>query len=159
MSQQNIPKTRKPFKIILIIVTVLLFFILGIGAYTAYIVTRAHNEALNAQIERHPEEYDSYDGQYTIRTSVEEDASVSVHYVNIAVVDNTLAKEVFSIQKVYRAWDFGWVMWEDESYNFRVKSGDLGTFRYEYQEDGSWEKMVLAGTDAAAGIEQEDIEK
>ncbi|MCM1425809.1 MAG: hypothetical protein NC118_04320 [Eubacterium sp.] len=153
MNQQNIPKTCKPFKIILMIATVLLFLILGVGAYLVYIAAYAHTEALNAQIERHPEEFDSYDGKYTIRTSAEEDESVSVHYVNIAVVDNILEKEVFSIQKVYRAFDFGWVQWEDESYNFRIKSGDLGTFCYEYQKDGVWEKDLSTETDAAAKVE------
>lgn len=121
----------------------LLLLALGICAYIIYIVVSVHTEILTSQIERHPEEFNSYDGKYTIQTVVEEDKSVPIHYVNVIVFDNTVGKEVFSIRKEYRVFDFCWVAWEDDNYNFWLESGDLGIFYYEYQEDNTWKKYAL----------------
>lgn len=124
---------------------ILLLLALVIGAYLFHTVVRWHYETINSNIERYPEEFDSYDGKYTLQTFVEEgkEGSSPIHYVNILIVDNTTGKEALSIEKVYRVFDFHWAMWETDSYNFWLKSGDIGTSYYEYQEDGVWEKNEL----------------
>ena len=134
-------KRKKVIKIALIILIILLLLAFAIGAYLIYTVVRWHNETITSNIERYPEELDSYDGKYTLQTYVEYDESVPIHYVNILIVDNTTGEEVLSIERVYRVFDFHWAMWETDSYNFQLKSGDIGTSYYEYQEDGTWEKI------------------
>ena len=135
-------KRKKVIKAALIILIILLLLALAIGAYLIYAVVRWHNETITSNIERYPEELDSYDGKYTLKTLVEYDESVPIHYVNILIVDNTAGEEVLSIESVYRVFDFHWAMWETDSYNFQLKSGDIGTSYYEYQEDGTWEKIA-----------------
>ena len=86
-------------------------------------------------------EYDSYDGLYTIRLLVEEDDYIKLHYNNVSLLDNSTKVEVFSIKNEFRAFDFHWIVWENESYNFWLKSGDMGTFYYELQSDNkTWIK-------------------
>ena len=134
-------KRKKVIKIALIILIILLLLAFAVGAYLIYTVVRWHNETITSNIERYPEEFDSYDGKYTLQTYVEYDESVPIHYVNILIVDNTTGEEVLSIERVYRVFDFHWAMWETDSYNFQLKSGDIGTSYYEYQEDGTWKKI------------------
>lgn len=134
-------KRKKVVKTAVIIIIILLLFAFAIGGYMIYAVYRWHTETIVSNMERYPEEFDSYDGKYTIRTFVEKDESVPIHYVDILITDNNAGEEVFSIERVYRVFDFHWVLWEDDSYNFRIKSGDVGAFYYEYQEDGSWIKI------------------
>ena len=141
-------KRKKIIKAAVIILIILLLLALAIGAYLFYTVVRWHYETINYSIERYPEEFDSYDGKYTLQTVVEEGEAEAgrgtIHYVNILIVDNTTREEVLSIERVYRVFDFHWAVWETDSYNFWLKSGDIGTFYYEYQEDGTWEKYSLA---------------
>ena len=134
-------KRKKVIKTTVIILIILLLLVLAIGACLFYTVVRWHYGTINSNIERYPEEFDSYDGKYILKTLVEYDESVPVHYVNILIDDNTTGEEVLSIEKVYRVFDFHWAMWETDSYNFWLKSGDIGTSYYEYQEDGTWEKI------------------
>ena len=136
-------KRKKVIKTAVIILIILLLLALAIGAYLFYTVVRWHYETINSNIERYPEKFDSYDGKYTLQTVVEEgeEGSAPIHYVNILIVDNTTGEEVLSIERVYRVFDFHWAMWETDSYNFRLKSGDIGTSYYEYQEDGTWKKI------------------
>ena len=48
------------------------------------------------------------------------------------------------IKNEYRDFDFQWVVWEKENYNFWIKSGDLGTFYYEFQNsEKTWIKYRL----------------
>ena len=63
--------------------------------------------------------------------------------INIIILDNDTGDEVYAIRNVYRAFDFHWVKWEKDSYNFSLYSGDLGTFDYEYQGDDTWERHVI----------------
>ena len=134
---------KKVIKAVVIILIILLLLVLAIGAYLFYTVVRWHYETINSNIERYPEEFDSYDGKYTLQTVVEEGevGRGTIHYVNILIVDNTTGEEVLSIERVYRVFDFHWAMWETDSYNFQLKSGDIGTSYYEYQEDGTWKKI------------------
>lgn len=140
-------KRKRAIKTVVIILIILLLLALAIGAYLFYSVVRWHYETIKSNIERYPEEFDSYDGKYTLQTVVEERegevGSGTMHYVNILIVDNSTGEEVLSIERVYRVFDFHWAMWETDSYNFWLKSGDIGTFYYEYQEDGTWEKYEL----------------
>jgi len=115
------------------------------------------------------EEYDSFDGRYTLRLSIEEDDYSKVHYANVFLQDNTTGEDVFYIKNQYRAFDFQWVIWENDSHNFWLKSGDLGTFYYEYQCDNEgWikygvvktEKQYYVLRDRMGGIEKKaDIEE
>lgn len=62
--------------------------------------------------------------------------------------DNTTGEDVFYIKNQYRAFDFQWVIWENDSHNFWLKSGDLGTFYYEYQCDNEgWIKYGVVKTE------------
>lgn len=149
-------KRKKLLKAAVITLAVILLLALGIGVYLVYAVLTFHKEALAAQIARHPEEFSSYDGKYSIRTAIEEDKSVSVHYVNVLVFDESTEQEVFSMKREYRAFDFGWVIWERNSYNFWLKSGDLGIFYYEYQENGSWVKYALVRKDGKYQLQSHD---
>lgn len=88
----------------------------------------------------------SYDKAYVMNVLVEYEPTVSIHYVNIIILDNITGEEVYAIRNGYRAFDFHWVKWEEESYNFSLYSGDLGTFLYEYQ-DGIWERHILSEYD------------
>ncbi len=137
-------KRKKVIKTAVIILIILLLLALAVGAYMIYTVVRWHYGTITSNIERYPEEFDSYDGKYTLQTLVEYDESVPIHYVNILIVDNVIGEEVLSIERVYRVFDFHWAVWETDSYNFWLKSGDIGTFYYEYQEDGTWKKYSLA---------------
>ncbi len=115
------------------------------------------------------EEYDSFDGRYTLRLSIEEDDYSKVHYANVFLQDNTTGEDAFYIKNQYRAFDFQWVIWENDSHNFWLKSGDLGTFYYEYQCDNEgWikygvvktEKQYYVLRDRMGGIEKKaDIEE
>ena len=134
-------KRKKVIKAAVIILIILLLLAFAVGSYLIYTVVRWHNETITSNIERYPEELDSYDGKYTLQTYIEYDESVPIHYVNILIVDNTTGEEVLSIERVYRVFDFHWAMWETDSYNFQLKSGDIGTSYYEYQEDGTWKKI------------------
>ena len=134
-------KRKKAIKAAVIILIILLLLAFAVGSYLIYTVVRWHNETITSNIERYPEELDSYDGKYTLQTYIEYDESVPIHYVNILIVDNTTGEEVLSIERVYRVFDFHWAMWETDSYNFQLKSGDIGTSYYEYQEDGTWKKI------------------
>ena len=134
-------KRKKVIKAAVIILIILLLLAFAVGSYLIYTVVRWHNETITSNIERYPEDLDSYDGKYTLQTYIEYDESVPIHYVNILIVDNTTGEEVLSIERVYRVFDFHWAMWETDSYNFQLKSGDIGTSYYEYQEDGTWKKI------------------
>lgn len=133
---------------------ILLLLALAIGAYLFYTVVRWHYETINSNIERYPEEFDSYDGKYTLKALVEYDESVPIHYVNILIVDNATGEEVLSIESVYRVFDFHWAMWETDSYNFWLKSGDIGTSYYEYQEDGTWKEYALVTSDGKYQLQE-----
>ena len=88
----------------------------------------------------------SYDEAYVMNVLVElvEDTPENqLHYVNIIILDNDTGEEVYAIRNEYRAFDFHWVKWEKDSYDFSLYSGDLGTFCYEYQGDDTWERHVI----------------
>ncbi len=142
-------KRKRVIKIAVIILVILLLLALAIGLYLIYTVVRWHYETITTNIERYPEEFDSYDGKYTLQTVVEEgeEGSGTIHYVNILIVDNTIGEEVLSIERVYRVFDFHWAIWETDSYNFWLKSGDIGTSYYEYQEDSVWKEYTLVISD------------
>ncbi|MDE7000488.1 MAG: hypothetical protein K2P73_09360 [Lachnospiraceae bacterium] len=94
------------------------------------------------------EEYDSFDGHYTLRLSIDEDDYIKLHYANVSLQDNITGEEVFFIKNEYRAFDFQWVVWENGSHNFWLKSGDLGTFYYEFQSDNEvWIKYGVVKTE------------
>ena len=143
MTDMEKMKRKRAIKAAVIILIILLLLALAIGAYLIYAVARWHTETINSNIERYPEEFDSYDGKYTLQTFVEEgkEGNSPIHYVNILIVDNTTGEEELSIERVYRVFDFHGAMWETDSYNFWLKSGDIGTSYYEYKEDGTWEKI------------------
>lgn len=125
---------------------ILLLFITGILIIPFVIVVKWHLQMTNFK-EGTVGEYDSFDGHYTMYMVVEEDYT-KLHYVNISLVDNIMEEEVFSIKNEYRAFDFHWVVWENKSYNFWLKSGDIGTFYYEFKGDNNtWIKygVVKAG--------------
>ena len=93
-------------------------------------------------------EYDSFDGHYTIQLSVEEDDYIKMHYANVSLIDNITGEEIFCIKNEYRAFDFHWVVWENENYNFWLKSGDIGTFCYEFQNNNeTWIRYEVAKKD------------
>ncbi len=117
--------------------------VLGIGFYIFYIVVTFQKEILDNQQQRFPQMLESPDGVYTLCAFVAEDFEMDIHYVNIAIVENATKEEVFKVENIYRMYDFHWVAWENISDNFWIKSGDLGTFCYKYQENGRWEKYVL----------------
>ena len=148
-------KRKKVIKTAVIILMILLLLAFAIGAYMIYTVVRWHYETIATNIERYPEEFDSYDGKYTLQTVVEEgeEGSGTIHYVNILIVDNTIGEEVLSIERVYRVFDFHWAIWEKDNYNFWLKSGDIGTFYYEYQEDGGWKKYALVTSDGKCQLQ------
>ena len=67
-----------------------------------------------------------------------------MYYDNMIIIENITGKKVFCIKNEYRDFDFQWVVWEKENYNFWIKSGDLGTFCYEFQGDEkTWIKYKL----------------
>lgn len=129
-------------KIVLILsLFIIAIFIVLITPFV--IVTKWHLQMTDFK-EGIVEEYDSFDGHYTIRLSVEKDDYMKLHYANVALLDCITGEEIFSINNEYRAWDFHWVVWENESYNFWLKSGDVGTFCYEFQSDNkTWLKYAV----------------
>lgn len=112
----------------------------GIGVTVATVLV-AHTSILESQIDRQPEEYDSFDGSFHMYVAVEEDTEHSIHYVNSHIYDSVTGEEALCVG--YRAFDFQWVKWEKESNNFWLYSGDLGTFCYRYQGNNMWERYMF----------------
>lgn len=112
----------------------------GIG-FTVVTVLATHTSILESQIDRQPEEYDSFDGSFHMYVAVEEDTEHSIHYVNSHIYDTVTREEVLCVG--YRAFDFHWVKWEKESNNFWLYSGDLGTFCYRYQGNNAWKRYTF----------------
>ena len=73
---------------------------------------------------------------------VEENSQDKVSYVNVTICSEDM-QEIYCIKNEYRAFDFHWVTWERESNSFWLRSGDLGTFYYDFLGDGKWEKYSL----------------
>ena len=86
------------------------------------------------------EEQYTYDGAY--KMVVEYERVPELSYVNVKIYDEKKNEEVYLLHNTYRAWDFKWITWEKESHNFWIKSGDLGTFCYEYGNN-NWNEIGL----------------
>ncbi len=129
------------------ILVILLFVVSVIISIPFWIVISWHLQITNFK-EGIVDLKDSFDGQYTIQLSVEEDDYIKLHYANVTVLDNDTGEVVFSIKNEYRAFDFQWVVWKNETYNFWLKSGDIGTFYYEFQSDNkTWKKYSVTKED------------
>lgn len=88
------------------------------------------------------EEKYTYDGAYKMVVELEKVPGLS--YISVKIFDEKKNKEVYLLNHTYCAWDFKWITWEKESYNFWIKSGDLGTFCYEYGYN-DWNEIGLTG--------------
>ena len=130
--------------LIFVVIILILILILGIYIYILFSIKNVHGQILNAQKDRVPEVFISFDESYCMRVVVDENIHNSVHYVNVIIYDNASGEEVLSIRDEYRAFDFHWVTWENENNNFWIKSGDLGIFYYEYEGNNVWEKYSLS---------------
>ncbi len=134
-----IKKYYKFFLFIMLII-MLMFFIFQIGKFIYYtfqaitLITHVDYE------EGTLEEKETYDSAYNMVIELEEVSDL--YYINVKIFDEKTKQEVFSIDNIYRAWDFKWITWEKGSYHFWVESGDLGTFCYEYGDNG-WTKIGL----------------
>ena len=120
---------------------ILVVALLG-GLYALWAVTSMHTQVLNAQKNRPPEHIESFDGSYCMNVVTEENGQDKVSYVNVTICSEDM-QEIYCIKNEYRAFDFHWVTWERESNSFWLRSGDLGTFYYDFLGDGKWEKYSL----------------
>lgn len=138
-------KKKSIIIIILIMLIMLIMLILATGVYIIYnVVGYMTYITKNPAIEN--QTLYSYDEAYVMNVLVElveNTPDSQMHYVNIIILDSDTGEEVYAIRNVYRAYDFHWVNWEKDSYNFSLYSGDLGTFCYEYQGDDTWERHVI----------------
>ncbi|MBQ9990835.1 MAG: hypothetical protein IJP31_07825 [Lachnospiraceae bacterium] len=151
---------KKFFGFFLLIISI--FFVFQAGRLIYYtsraIMMITHVEAEEGILE----EKVTYDGAYKMVVELEE--ASDLHYINIRIVDEKTKEEVYWIDHVYRAWDFQWITWEKESYHFWIKSGDLGTFCYEYTGNG-WEKAGITrylekyGEGSVTEVRLEEINK
>ena len=126
--------------------TIVLFLIFFINMIILWIVINMHLYLFNPEkIEKETiKSYKSFDESYTLQLLIEEDIQTHMYYDNMIIIENITGKKVFSIKNEYRDFDFQWVVWEKENYNFWIKSGDLGTFCYEFQGDEkTWIKYKL----------------
>lgn len=140
----------KKRKIVLIcIASLLLVFLLSF--YFLMNIVNVLLKIPSSEMEGLPKEAVSYDDKYNM--NVKQETAHEMHFVNIEITDRITGETVYLIENGYRAFDFGWVTWENESNNFWVKSGDLGTFCYCYK-NGQWEKYDFCNTDNGYVLEK-----
>lgn len=77
-----------------------------------------------------PDKTESFDQRYYALQTTNENSIV------VTVYDKTSGKEVFSFSPA-RAWDFGGICWEKDTYNIWIQSGDIGVLCYRYT-NGQW---------------------
>lgn len=121
---------------------ILILIAFGAFLYVLKVIKDVHTQILSVSKSRQFEDTESFDGSYCMHVDVEENIQDKVSYVNV-IIYNEISEEVYKIENEYRAFDFHWVTWERESNSFWIKSGDLGTFYYEFQEGDGWEKYSL----------------
>lgn len=86
-------------------------------------------------------EKNSYDNRYKMIVSTEK--NLNMDFIKVVIIDNTSKKEVYIIEGDYRAFDFKWITWEEESNSFWINSSDLGIFCYAYIDNSTWNKYSL----------------